>query len=415
MLTLVCIVVGEGRPFSVEIEPEKIVDVLKEKIKEKNKNTITCDAKDLELYLALKDDVWIGSKSSIVRELRKGIVRDTVKELIQEDMELDPADTIGACFVGGQEELKPEIKTRQIHVLVVVPEKPKTTKGEWSAAELSTVDPQVQSKLWKSVVRVIISISSCVEDTGTALVVDRTPTHLYLLTNLHLFLDEEYSDVLSDDFTKEIQRYLKLHPGKKPSGKRKNDAANISAPLIRRSKRLKKVPVFFQIAIEQLFRDQGALQKEKLKEVYKFSLESGICWRCSSDFDFAIFEVPTPPNVQLELVRCEMAYGVYPSMPVHVFGFPGSLKGKFDHDYAIIPAEVTGTQGSQMTLSTLSAPGLSGSAVVCTKMGIPVGYMGGGFDGSSKNEQYQSYGFTFFGMPRLPSAMPPQDDEETKD
>ncbi|CAK4628522.1 unnamed protein product, partial [Aphanomyces euteiches] len=274
--------------------------------------------------------------------------------------------------------------------------------------------PEVQWKLWKSVVRVVISISSCVEDTGTALVGDRTPTHLYLLTNLHLFLDEEYSDGLSDDFTKEIQRYSKLHPGKKPSGKRKKDAANISAPSIRRSKRVKKVPVssdIFQIAIEQLFPDE-----EELKEVYKFSLESSTCWRCSADFVFAIFEVPTPPNVQLELVRCEMAYRVFPTMPVHVFGFTGSLDGKFDHHYAIIPAEVTGTNRNQMTLSTLSAPGLSGSAIVCTKGGIPVGYMGGGFDGSSENEQYQSYGFTLQGMPQdLPSALPLQDDEETKE
>ncbi|CAK4618977.1 unnamed protein product, partial [Aphanomyces euteiches] len=186
----------------------------------------------------------------------------------------------------------------KIYVLVVVREVQKT-KDKWTALELSTIAPEVQWKLWKSVVRVVISISSCVEDTGTALVVDRTPTHLYLLTNLHLFLDEEYSDGLSDDFTKEIQRYSKLHPGKKPSGKRKKDAANISAPSIRRSKRVKKVPVSsdnFQIAIEQLFPDE-----EELKEVYKFSLESSTCWRCSADFDFAIFEVPTPPNVQLEL------------------------------------------------------------------------------------------------------------------
>ena len=69
-----------------------------------------------------------------------------------------------------------------------------------------------------------------------------------------------------------------------------------------------------------------------------------------------------------------------------------------------------------MTLSTLSAPGLSGSAIVCTKRGIPVGYIGGGFDGSSKNEQYQSYGFTLQGIPHdLPSALPPQDQDESNE
>ncbi|KAF0726743.1 hypothetical protein Ae201684_015139 [Aphanomyces euteiches] len=397
MLTVVCVVVGEGRPFSVKIEANEIVDELKDKIKEKKK-MITCDADELELYLA-----------------RNGLSRDEANAAtLDEDgnvpgcIKMDELLRIQNDYHFGMN-FQPE--EGKIYVLVVVREVQKT-KDKWTALELSTIAPEVQWKLWKSVVRVVISISSCVEDTGTALVVDRTPTHLYLLTNLHLFLDEEYSDGLSDDFTKEIQRYSKLHPGKKPSGKRKKDAANISAPSIRRSKRVKKVPVSsdnFQIAIEQLFPDE-----EELKEVYKFSLESSTCWRCSADFDFAIFEVPTPPNVQLELVRCKMAYRVFPTMPVHVFGFPGSLDGKFDHHYAIIPAEVTGTNRNQMTLSTLSAPGLSGSAIVCTKRGIPVGYMGGGFDGSS--EQYQSYGFTLQGMPQdLPSALPLQDDEETKE
>ncbi|KAH9139077.1 hypothetical protein AeRB84_016636, partial [Aphanomyces euteiches] len=52
MLTLFCVVVGEGKPFSIDIDAGKTVDHLKDKIEEKNKNTITCDAKDLQLYLA---------------------------------------------------------------------------------------------------------------------------------------------------------------------------------------------------------------------------------------------------------------------------------------------------------------------------------------------------------------------------
>ncbi|KAH9131907.1 hypothetical protein AeRB84_021535 [Aphanomyces euteiches] len=365
MLTVVCVVVGEGRPFSVKIEENEIVDELKKKIKDEIKYDGRAD--ELELYLA-----------------RNGLSRDEANAAtLDEDgkvpgcIKMDELLRIQNDYHFGMN-FQPE--EGKIYVLVVVRE-PLKFNGNFGR---------------------------------TALVVDRTPTHLYLLTNLHLFLDEEYSDGLSDDFTKEIQRYSKLHPGKKSSGKRKKDAANISAPSIRRSQRVKKVPVssdIFQIAIEQLFPDE-----EELKEVYKFSLESSTCWRCSADFDFAIFEVPTPPNVQLELVRCEMAYRVFPTMPVHVFGFPGSLDGKFDHHYAIIPAAVTGTNRNQMTLSTLSAPGLSGSAIVCTKRGIPVGYMGGGFDGSSENEQYQSYGFTLQGMPQdLPSALPLQDDEETKE
>ncbi|CAK4238974.1 unnamed protein product, partial [Aphanomyces euteiches] len=257
MPKLFCIVVGhEGSPFPVDVAAEETVGDLKDKIKEKKK-MITCDADELELYLA-----------------RNGLSRDEANAAtLDEDgnvpgcIKMDELLRIQNDYHFGMN-FQPE--EGKIYVLVVVREVQKT-KDKWTALELSTIAPEVQWKLWKSVVRVVISISSCVEDTGTALVVDRTPTHLYLLTNLHLFLDEEYSDGLSDDFTKEIQRYSKLHPGKKPSGKRKKDAANISAPSIRRSKRVKKVPVSsdnFQIAIEQLFPDE-----EELKEVYKFSLE----------------------------------------------------------------------------------------------------------------------------------------------
>ncbi|ETI41143.1 hypothetical protein F443_13585 [Phytophthora nicotianae P1569] len=112
-----------------------------------------------------------------------------------------------------------------------------------------------------------------------------------------------------------------------------------------------------------------------------------------------------------------MSLKVYDTMIVDVFGFPGALQDQhFDHDYAIITAKITGWSGNQMTLSSLSAPGLSGSAIVCTKRGVPVGYMGGGLDGSAKNEQYQSYGFTFQGLiPELPSSLPPDPEGETKD
>ncbi|KAH9176818.1 hypothetical protein AeNC1_017567, partial [Aphanomyces euteiches] len=113
----------------------------------KEKESITCDADELELYLALKDHAWIGSKSSIVQEIKEGVVCQTVKGLIQKGMELDPADTIGACFVGEEEELKPEIGTRQIHVLVVVPEGARSVNE--SEMELSTVDLPLKQDIAK--------------------------------------------------------------------------------------------------------------------------------------------------------------------------------------------------------------------------------------------------------------------------
>ncbi|KAG7375221.1 hypothetical protein PHYPSEUDO_002453 [Phytophthora pseudosyringae] len=259
--------------------------------------------------------------------------------------------------------------------------------------------------MWKSVVRVS-SEDVC---SGTALVVDRTPTHLYLLTNLHLWVDATFTDHLSADFKNEIKRYQRLHPKLKTSG-RKREGGDVRRKSPRKS--AKKTPVVSdkpQVVVEQLVPDVL-----ELNEVHRFSLDSDVCWRSSAAFDFAIFEVAAPRDI--DLVRCKTSIAVFATMGVHVFGFPGALQDqKFDHPYAIIPAEVTGWSGNQMTLSSLSAPGLSGSAIVCTKRGVPVGYIGGGFDGG-KNAQYQSYGFTFHGIPPdLPSSLPPVTDDETKD
>ncbi|CAK4658479.1 unnamed protein product, partial [Aphanomyces euteiches] len=50
MLKLFCVVVGEGRPFSVKIDASETVDDLKKKIKEEKENTIRCDPDALQLY-----------------------------------------------------------------------------------------------------------------------------------------------------------------------------------------------------------------------------------------------------------------------------------------------------------------------------------------------------------------------------
>ncbi|TDH65643.1 hypothetical protein CCR75_008144 [Bremia lactucae] len=104
------------------------------------------------------------------------------------------------------------------------------------------------------------------------------------------------------------------------------------------------------------------------------------------------------------------------TMNVHVFGFPAALQEKkIGHAYAIIPAQITGWSKTEMMLSFLSAPGLSGGPVVCSKRGVAVGYIGGGFDGSTMNEQYESYAFSFYGLPsRFQSRLLPIPKDETK-
>ncbi|ETP31429.1 hypothetical protein F442_19704, partial [Phytophthora nicotianae P10297] len=392
-----------GSAFEVDIDAVQLVGDLKKMIAEDQKFDFA--ANKLQLYLAKKNGAWLSSKDPDVISMRSGVIPEQVKTLM--NVEVDPADDIGDVFEGA-----PTKKT--VHVLVVVPLSTAEDVA-LSAKDLCTVDPDVQLNLWKSVVRV----SSEHVCSGTALVVDQTPIHLYLMTNLHLWTDATFSKYLIADFKREIRRYKRLHPTRKTSGgKRKKAAKNADVAIQqpRKSQRIaamnKNTPVVSdkpQVVVEQLLPDTT-----KPEKVHQFSLDRDACWRSSAAFDFAIFEVAVPRDNKL--VPCKMSLKVYDTMSVDVFGFPGALQDQhFDHDYAIIPAKITGWSGNQMTLLSLSAPGLSGSAIVCTKRGVPVGYMGG-LDDSAKNEQYQSYGFTFHGViPELPSSLPPDPEGETKD
>ncbi|KAG9414686.1 hypothetical protein AC1031_008091 [Aphanomyces cochlioides] len=112
MVTLGCVVVGEGRPFIVDVAENERVGNLKNKVKETHKDFITCDASDLQFYLALKDGLWLGSKSNEIKALKEnGQIGDLIKELIQEE-KLNAVKTIGAYFVG---ENKPPIGQETTH------------------------------------------------------------------------------------------------------------------------------------------------------------------------------------------------------------------------------------------------------------------------------------------------------------
>ncbi|KAG9402731.1 hypothetical protein AC1031_007340 [Aphanomyces cochlioides] len=392
MLKLFCVVIGQGRPFPVKIALDETVGELKDMIKVKKNKNITCDADELELYLALTDPEswmsdedpnsqvlsqpaggnsvnpsWLSVTAPEFQVLSQPAEGNSVMPLfVNAERKMLDTEKLSKYFSGGR--YPDYCDDNKIHVVVVVPAK----TGQWSAQELSTIDPQD---------------SFGPIDVSTALVVDRTSTHVYLLANLHLFLGEEYMNILSPGFNRETELYLKLHPGKKANAKRKKETTGDS------------------VVIEQLFPDE-----EALKEVCTVKFSSDICWNCSATFDFAILKIPTPPNVQLNLVRCEMTFGVYAPMPVHLFGFPENFEDEnFDHSGAIVSAKVTGMDWNQMILSTQSALGLSGCAIVYTNRGTPVGYFGGGSDGSSKNEQCQSYAYTLHGIPPyLPSDYPPR-------
>jgi len=115
MLTLVCAVVGEGRPFPVEIDAEKIVGILKKKIKEEKSSSISCDADALELYLALKNGVWLSDEDPVFDELKKKGSSDLLDLYMKEIPWMKPIYDVDDYF-GSNPPQK-----RRIHVLVVVP------------------------------------------------------------------------------------------------------------------------------------------------------------------------------------------------------------------------------------------------------------------------------------------------------
>ncbi|KAG2801007.1 hypothetical protein PC112_g20227 [Phytophthora cactorum] len=78
MVKLFCAIVGAaGSVFSVKVDESDSVDDLKDAIKEKNSATITCDAKDLQLYLAKKGDAWLTEE-----EVKKGVSDTTGLKLL---------------------------------------------------------------------------------------------------------------------------------------------------------------------------------------------------------------------------------------------------------------------------------------------------------------------------------------------
>ncbi|KAK1929353.1 hypothetical protein P3T76_015105 [Phytophthora citrophthora] len=113
MVKLFCAIVGAaGSAFEVDIAEDASVSALKKAIKAENPATITCDAKDLQLFLAkTADGGWLRSDDPDVTSMRSGAIPEQVKKLLNE--EIDPAEEIGDLLGGA-----PTKKT--IHVLVVV-------------------------------------------------------------------------------------------------------------------------------------------------------------------------------------------------------------------------------------------------------------------------------------------------------
>ncbi|KAG2851988.1 hypothetical protein PC113_g15428 [Phytophthora cactorum] len=128
-ISLECAIVGQAGTFDVTTDDGKKVSVLKDAIKGKNPATITCDVKDLQLFLAkTADGAWLSSPSEDVKKLKKGEKTALIKALTKEDQELQAEDPLEDVLFG----MDPP-SARQIHVLVVVPE-------QWTSALIVSKD-----------------------------------------------------------------------------------------------------------------------------------------------------------------------------------------------------------------------------------------------------------------------------------
>lgn len=100
--------------------------------------------------------------------------------------------------------------------------------------------------------------------------------------------------------------------------------------------------------------------------------------------------------------------GLSPSDAVRVYALPAAAPGRWEANTTI-----TTVDRLSFYLQNLSGPGISGGAVVTTKTGNVIGYMGGAFDveeldkaNKKVERRFNSYGFTVHALPRRLSSPP---------
>ncbi|KAE9325632.1 hypothetical protein PR003_g16430, partial [Phytophthora rubi] len=142
-MKLFCAIVGvAGSAFEVDIDEGASVSALKEAIKDKKKNDLKdVDADKLQLFLAkTADGAWLTDDDPAALELEEGKTHQDIQTVIDgEKMKATWTieDVLTANNMTKREGRAP--KSRQIHVLVVVPE-----GAVGSASETSRIDQVVQ-------------------------------------------------------------------------------------------------------------------------------------------------------------------------------------------------------------------------------------------------------------------------------
>ncbi|KAG3238387.1 hypothetical protein PI124_g16651 [Phytophthora idaei] len=137
MVKLFCAIVGEaGSAFPVDIDAGQTVGDLKDAIKAKKPDTIKGEADKLQLFLAKTDDgAWLQNDDPGVPELEEGRIHPDVQTLIDGNKmtaNWTIKDVLDANHL-------PTPQSKQVHVLVVVPE-----GAGGSASEISKMDQLVE-------------------------------------------------------------------------------------------------------------------------------------------------------------------------------------------------------------------------------------------------------------------------------
>ncbi|EGZ06150.1 hypothetical protein PHYSODRAFT_531866 [Phytophthora sojae] len=186
MVRLFCCIYGEkGSAFCASVDAEDIVGELKDVIAAKLK--VKFPANRLRLFLAYHDGAWLKSESDDVKKLNKGRQTAVLVALTAQDKELSMCEYVGEVLKD-----KPKPTCGQIYLLVKAPRGSIWDDYTWDPP---TVEHKILSASQQSVVRLSSPVGS-----GAALVVDRTTTHVYLMTSLHLWIDEAFAEHLSDKF-----------------------------------------------------------------------------------------------------------------------------------------------------------------------------------------------------------------------
>ena len=113
MLKLFCVVLQVGRPFHVDINMEETVSDLKKKIKEEVRNSIACDADEIQLYLAFKQGVWLSDEDSVFGEIKKVDPSNMLVSYMNDITCMNPIKRLSHYF----KDNSPSVD--RIHVLVV--------------------------------------------------------------------------------------------------------------------------------------------------------------------------------------------------------------------------------------------------------------------------------------------------------